>query len=175
VEWRDGLVSTFGLRSLDEPDLQKKQVNILYADARHFRRDLANVTRAELQREFEERAAEGPMPRWNEYLNTLRLEIALLRRAAHDKAAVEKDISAPVLRTQTTLDSVLLAAELAKHPSWLEGELGARPPNLAAAEQEILQDAQFLERFAQLRGVEDLHRRYRAFAKFKAGLAQPNP
>jgi hypothetical protein len=175
VEWRDGLVSTFGPRTLNGPDLQKKQVNILYADARHFRRDLANVTRPELEREFEERSSEGPMPRWTEYLNILRLEIALLRRAAHDKAAVEKDISAAVLRTQVSRESALLAAELARHPSWLEGELGPRPANLAAAEQEVLRDALFLEHFAQLRGPEDLHRRYRAFAKFKAGQVQQNP
>ena len=108
------------------------------------------------------------LPFWPDHLNFLRLEIALTRRAAHDKAASANGRVAAVLGAQIPREGALLMAELANHASWLNAEHGTQHVSLSRAEADVLADAQFLARLAVLRGSEDIARRYETFAAFKA-------
>lgn len=156
VDWRDGLVSIFGTRDLESMAQGKYKARVLYPDARQFRQDLTDLTRAQMYREFEERLQAGPMPFLADHLNFLRLETALMRRAAHQKALKEKSAAAAPLATQIRKETALFRTELAAHPSWLD------------ADPVGLEDVTFLVKLSALRGPEDVRRRYQSFADFKA-------
>ncbi|MGD0362197.1 MAG: hypothetical protein ABSC93_15085 [Bryobacteraceae bacterium] len=156
VEWRDGVVSIFGSGDLESMAKEGKyKTRVLYPDARQFRQDLADLTRSQLFREFEERSEAGPMPFWTDHLNVLRLETALMRRAAYQKTLTESPRAAALLSGQIRQETVLFRKELGAHPSWLDAESGG------------LEDVMFLVRFSGVRGPEDVHRRYQSFADFK--------
>jgi hypothetical protein len=157
VNWRDGLVSIFGAGDLESMVQEGKyKTRVLYPDARQFRQDLADLTRAQMYREFQERSQAGPMPFWTDHLNFLRLETALMRRAAHQKTLSESPRAAALLGAQIRQETVLFRKELAAHPSWLDAEPAG------------LEDVMFLARLSAIRGPADVHRRYESFADFKA-------
>ena len=167
IDWNGGLVSVFGLRTLAPLSQQGKAVQILYPDGRQFLQELTDLTGPQLEREFTERSKAGALPFWNDYLNFLRLEIALLRRAAYAKAAGSARV-ATVLTAQIRSEDGLLAAALAQHPSWRNGEFNPQRAALPQAEKDVLDDARFLWRLAILRAQADVAGRYEAFAAFKA-------
>lgn len=166
VDWQEGIVSVFGQRTLQTLSQQGKTMRVLYPDARQFLQDLTDLSVPQLEREFMERS-KATQPFWNDYLNFLRLEIAMLRRAAHTKAAGNARVAA-VLAAQIRNEDGLLAAALMDHPSWRNGEFSPQRANLLQAESDLLDDARFLSRFATMRQERDVSDRYDAFAAFKA-------
>ena len=168
VDWHEGFVSMFGTRDLEQLAQQGRKLRILYCDGRQLLQDLTDLTSAQLEREFEERSKAGAMPFWNDYLNSLRLDIALMRRAAHAKASAGSPRIAAVFSHQLPKENALLMSELASHPSWRNAEYNPQHASVAQAESDILEDAKFLARLSALRGPGDMAGLYQAFAVFKA-------
>jgi hypothetical protein len=172
IDWRGGLVSTFGVRDLETMAHQGKTVRILYLHANGFLQDYMDLTPAQLLRELEERFRAGALPFWEDHLNFLRLDTALMRRAAHEKALGENAAVAAQLAAQMPRDNALLLAALAKHPSWITDQDRPQQVTLVQAETEVVEDATFLARLAAARGQDEVHQRYRLFAEFKARQRQ---
>lgn len=168
VDWQGGLVSTFGARDLDALAERGKKVRVLYPNANQFLQDFTDFTFAQLRREFEERSQAESMPFFKDHLNFLRLETALIRRAANEKAMAENPSVAAVLGPQIPREGALLMAALTTHPSWMNGEHQSQQVSIAQAETELLDDAKFLARLSAAPGREDVHKRYQSFADFKA-------
>ena len=166
VEWQDGLVARFGERDIERMSRQKK-VTILYPFGGVFLQDVSELSQGQLHREFAERSeriAQDFGKVWAEYANDLRLNTALLRIAAHERAAKENASLAAVLAGQIERETPLLASALRQHPAPPGSDPAA---NLSEANQEILEDIQFLSKLCAALGPADLHRRYESLAALK--------
>jgi hypothetical protein len=172
VEWRGGIVSIFAARDLEDMAQQRKSVRILYPDAGSFLKDFTELTPAQLSVQLAERLQAGPLPFWEDYLSFMRLDIALMRRAAHDKALAGNPGIAAQLAAQFPRESALLLEALARHPSWISEPDLPHQATVAQAETEVLEDARFMGRLSATAQYKDVQPRYLSFADFKARQRQ---
>jgi hypothetical protein len=167
VDWKDGFISIFATSEIESITSQGNRLTILYPNSGGFLQDRVDLTGAQLRREFDERLQLGAARLWPEHLNSLRLETALLRRAAYDAAQGAGASLASTLQSQFRQETDLLLSGLGKYPSWLDGEFGPSSATLEDAEKEVLTDVLFLSRLAAARHESAYEKRYTALHEFQ--------
>ncbi|HUS93307.1 MAG TPA: hypothetical protein VM695_15725 [Phycisphaerae bacterium] len=169
VRWQDAVVTGWPVRKLPGLAAQGKTVTRLYASTGAFLDDAASLTEAQLRRELAARAEADKAFRAADlagYVNGHRLELALLRRTATEKARKAAPDLAARLAGQAPQEADVLMAALRCHPSWApadEGEPGKPLARLARAERRVVDEAEFLSRLAQTLQRAELSERFQSF------------
>jgi hypothetical protein len=156
IEWRDGLVASLPLRAIEDFKHEGKKVEILYYDPGQLLQEIADIGADQMSRRFESlySADEATRARQKaDYLNELRLDLAVLRRVLRVRSAQENARLIAVLDPQIQLETQLLAGGIAGAGSWLSSD-DRRPAieGLLTAEDELRLDAAFFSSFAEVRG-----------------------
>lgn len=163
VPWRGGLVANLPLRTISEFEHSGKRVSILYSDAGAFLADAIELSGTQLERRLTELALADKTAReraLSEYLNMLRLDLALLRRALRHHAFRNNPAWVPVLDRQIGEESAILEKELDSSGSWLRpSDQGRLLPRIKTAEEEVSADVKFLAAIVRARDNASLTRR----------------
>jgi hypothetical protein len=171
VEWRGGVVA-----SLSEPAIRNfqkdgKKVEILYPDGGNLTEDFANLSRPQLFLRFAKRSGADEATkarRMADYLNLLRLDVTLLRRALLKRAVKEDVVMVPLLERQIQAETSILASHLVKAGSWITAEDHEAPlATLRVAEEQVSADAAFFAGLALRRRNEAIARRMKAIVETK--------
>jgi hypothetical protein len=159
VSWRDGVVLWLSTRAIEEFRKRGKTVEILYFDADAVEEDVGPLTKAQLDLRLAEalKADEATQARLkDDYLNRLRLNVALERRFLRKRVATEDKEMSPLLEQQVSEETDILARELARSRRWLlPGDRTSELRQIIAAEEELMADAAFFKAVARRRGNDD--------------------
>jgi hypothetical protein len=142
----------------------------LYPDAGAFQQDATDLSEAQMNRRLDQLNSADDAALQSataDYVNMLRLDLALLRRALRLRAV--KDLAlAPVLESQISMETSILEQELARTGSWLSSsDQGTLAPRIKVAEEEVSADVKFFALATRIRGNSDLSRRLDAIAARK--------
>jgi hypothetical protein len=156
VVWRGGVVAKLSLRAIKDFQKQGKKIAILYPDPGALLQDMAELSKPELILRFEDHSTASEAVQAQElgdYLNMLRLEVALLRRALRARAATDAPGIVALLDQQIRTETAILATQFAMAGSWLPSGDAEAPPaaRLRAADDEMTVDASFLADYARRR------------------------
>lgn len=170
IPWRGGMVASLPLRTIQEFQKSGKRVKILYPDAGAFQQDATELSEAQMNRRLDQLNSADDAALQSataDYVNMLRLDLALLRRALRLRAV--KDLAlAPVLESQISMETSILEQELARTGSWLSSsDQGTLAPRIKVAEEEVSADVKFFALATRIRGNSDLSRRLDAIAARK--------
>jgi hypothetical protein len=156
AEWRGGIVVRLSLRAIEDFRKKGKTVAILYADPGALMQDLADLNNAQIVHQFEELSsanADARVRQTNEYLNMLRLNVAILRRALRGRSGKEDLGMVPLLDRQIASETRILAVQIVQTDSWLlPGDTADPLVRLRVAEEELTGDATFFLTLAQRQG-----------------------
>ncbi|HXQ73316.1 MAG TPA: hypothetical protein VN844_22640 [Pyrinomonadaceae bacterium] len=155
ADWRDGLVASLPLRAIQDFRQGGRKVEILYADASALMQDFDELTGTQLFRRFEELSAAGDAARkrqMDDYLNVLRITLAVQRRALRQRAVKKDPAMVSLLNQQVLTETKILVEQLGASGSWLSpGDETGSLQKLQVVEQELTNDAAFLLSIAQQR------------------------
>lgn len=186
VDYREGFVSRWRLRRLPNVQSSGKKVAVFYFDGGQFLESLAETTPAQLTRDFSELEALTPAAKTRmrvEFLDSLRLQQLLLKKALRPRIAAENQSALADLDGQIQRDSENLLLLLVKHKTWL----GDKPPpeparaQLLGAEEALVRDVAFFQALARQQGRDHLEKRLLSLGQSKAAdvarikNGQPNP
>jgi hypothetical protein len=153
IDWRGGVVASLPVLAIREFQSRGKKTRILYYEGGALMQDIDDRGSAQMSRRFEELAAASDAERASEkadYVNRLRLDVALVRRALRARADEGSAGITLLLDQQIRTETQILASQLAHDRSSGSGEVHGTPLiRLRSADEDLIEDAAFFEKVAR--------------------------
>lgn len=155
IPWKGGVVATIAERDIQSLVKSGKKAEVLFFAEGDFLRDGEELPISQLTRQYaamEQEGAAGLGRRKQQYLNNLRLSVALQRRALRLRVTSSDPLLAGLLEGQVAIDSRILLREAAATKPWIGPSYSApKADRLASAENDAADDIALLLDIARAR------------------------
>ena len=159
VRWQGAVVTPWPLWKVDNLEARNKTLTTMYASTNEFLYDAYNLSEAQLHRELAMRAGADEEFRTTDlarHVNKLRVESALVRGTAAQKAEESAPALGRKLDGQSRPEVRTLSAALSRHPSWASAQTLEDSEAHARAKERVIEEARFLAGLAETMGRPDL-------------------